>query len=266
MVVSMLVNLVSFLKSEATVNFFQISFWFILATIAILTYINAKKSFFQPIKTEIFKLQIEEFKKILDIFSEKKEYDLREMHFIESLIYCNFVSMLDEYAKFKFGIKIDREKRAYGPERCRHSLFSHSYAERTFTLVDGPLKKDTELMKSDEKWSEYEHGEIHIPNEYWDSIESIRSIKDSPIIPTKLRGLIEDYIETLERNTNNISEILTNKAKLTEEVYPTIDDLEKSQVNWVSNDFYEKFDHLQPKAEQIVNYINTYFSPDKIIP
>lgn len=46
-------------------DFFQIVFFIVVATVGAFTYLSASETLFTPIRTEIFKLQVYEFEKIL---------------------------------------------------------------------------------------------------------------------------------------------------------------------------------------------------------
>jgi hypothetical protein len=42
-----------------------------MSVIAVLSYLQARKTLFSPIKTEIFKIQMEEFKLVLAFFNKR---------------------------------------------------------------------------------------------------------------------------------------------------------------------------------------------------
>src|SRR5438128_11734785 len=54
------------------------AFFLVVGIITILTYRQAKKTILQPLKTEIFKQQIQLFTDLLKLFVGKDEIDLRE--------------------------------------------------------------------------------------------------------------------------------------------------------------------------------------------
>jgi hypothetical protein len=56
-------------------NFFNILFFIVMIVIAILSYIQARKTLFSPIKTEIFKVQIGAFQDVLKFFNRHNSYD-----------------------------------------------------------------------------------------------------------------------------------------------------------------------------------------------
>lgn len=57
------------------VPLFQVLFWIIAALIAFLTYRQAKKTIFSGSRNEVFKLQIEEIKKLLDFLGKRESFD-----------------------------------------------------------------------------------------------------------------------------------------------------------------------------------------------
>lgn len=54
----------------------NIIFFITMSIIAILSYIQAKRTVFSPIKTETFKYQLQAFEKVIEHFQDKSEIDL----------------------------------------------------------------------------------------------------------------------------------------------------------------------------------------------
>ena len=54
---------------EVIKNFFNIIFFATMSILAILSYLQARKTLFSPIKTEIFKLQVKELQEVINIFN-----------------------------------------------------------------------------------------------------------------------------------------------------------------------------------------------------
>ena len=78
-------------------NIVNIGFFLVVSTIGILSYIQARKTLFSPIKTEIFKLQIEEFKKILEAFNYKNQRQFDEETGIQEVFNINACKMHLKY-------------------------------------------------------------------------------------------------------------------------------------------------------------------------
>ncbi|MGB9180467.1 MAG: hypothetical protein WCB68_14640, partial [Pyrinomonadaceae bacterium] len=105
-------------------DFFQILFFIIISTITILTYLKAKKTLLQPLRTEIFKEQLKTFSDILGLFTGKGEVELSEDLGFKELLDVNVCALFDEYISFFFEVEIDESKRPYNTHNCPQSLIS----------------------------------------------------------------------------------------------------------------------------------------------
>jgi hypothetical protein len=56
----------------------QVFFFIVAGTVTVLSYRQAKKTLFTPIKTEVFKMQVKAFEEILAFFQNKTESDFVE--------------------------------------------------------------------------------------------------------------------------------------------------------------------------------------------
>ena len=99
-------------------DIFQVFFFIVIGVVRILTYIKAKKSLLQPIKTEVFKEQIKVFANILEQISGKSEISLRNDFDFDKVFTVNVASMYDHYASLFFDIQFDESKRPYNRNEC----------------------------------------------------------------------------------------------------------------------------------------------------
>ena len=75
----------------------QILFWLVVATITVLTFLQARKTLFQPQRTEVFKLQVALLAELSAHFVRKDENDLvRDFDFLR-IIRINSVAMYDTF-------------------------------------------------------------------------------------------------------------------------------------------------------------------------
>lgn len=68
---------------ETVVAIVQTAFYAVVATVTILTYMHARRTLFQPVRTEIFKEQLKELSQVLAPFVGKSEADLRNFFALE---------------------------------------------------------------------------------------------------------------------------------------------------------------------------------------
>lgn len=92
-------------------DFFQILFFCVAITVTILSYLQAKKTLFTPIKTEIFKMQIKSFEEILAFFQSKTETDFTHQFDFDFIVAANFRIMFTDYIRtfFKDEIEVNDE-------------------------------------------------------------------------------------------------------------------------------------------------------------
>ena len=136
-------------------SIFQIIFWIVISIVTILGYINAKASIFQPIKTEIFKLQIEEFKKILEVFYGKTEYDLRDLCSYDLSLKVNIRNMFDDYVFSAFDMKRRGDEPQYDKNDYPLIIVSGDHMKKYFMKVDGYKKGEIDNFSVKKDCVEY---------------------------------------------------------------------------------------------------------------
>ena len=77
-------------------------FYVLTGTVALLTYLGARKTILQPIKTEVFRNQVEVFTSIMKLFNGKSEYEIRQAFGFKEMLRANILSLLDDYAQVFF--------------------------------------------------------------------------------------------------------------------------------------------------------------------
>lgn len=250
----------------------QILFFFIVSTVTILTYIKAKRTLLQPIKTEIFKEQIKIFAEILGHFSGKGEIKLREEWGIPDLEQANTMLMFDEYASLFFDIKMDRDKRLYNTKDCPIAIVSQEAMEKHFTLAEGHTVEDREAPRPNPDprtraaiWSGHFHGVISIPRKYVEKEEELKRLADSPLVPAELGKLLDGFMETVRANAKVIGDTLTECAKEMPEKYPNIEELKKASFDWVHARINGKIHPLEEHAKKLNSYLREYFTSDSVL-
>jgi hypothetical protein len=254
-------------------DFFQIVFFVVVGIITILTFLKAKKTLLQPIRTEIFKSQLHEFSKILKMFTGKREMELRDDFAFGKLFIANCCNLLDTYGSLFFDIKIDTQKRLYSIKNCPASIMTKTWVAKHIELRDD-YKIDEEKEKNQERpdprtkaaiWSEFEYGNIWIPKEFIEMKAQFEKIMDSPLIPKDCLSLLEDYLGTINQNVNILGQLLTEKAKELPEKYPSPVSFSKASYLWIHHEYMRRFQLLEEKADKIIKYLRTYFEADTIL-
>ena len=88
---------------ETFKNITNIFFFLIMSIIGILSYIQAKKTVFSPIKTEVFKYQLQAFEKIIEYFQNKSEVELFNDLDLETIMEINTFYLYKDYVNLFIG-------------------------------------------------------------------------------------------------------------------------------------------------------------------
>jgi hypothetical protein len=257
---------INFGDSEASIwpavtDVFQIVFWICVASVTVLSYIQARKSLFQPIKTELFKVQVAEFKEIMKIFSSD-EITLRGRCDFDAMLNANITKMYDDYVKLSLGFIVEDE-RAYNTKDFPMSIIPIEKLIRVESHIKEDENKESAVKKLE--WSEYDYHELRISRKYVDFKKEIEDFTVSPILPTKLISLIEDYMELCHENLILIEKTLNSAVLHMSDYYKTVEDVKRAEFYWIRTNYVRDFKPLKPKAEEIVKYVRDYFDPDGVL-
>lgn len=264
-------NIVEIIK-----NWFNILFFIITGTITILTYIKARKSILQPIKTEIFKQQLEVFSEIMDIFNGKNEMQIRRFFAFDKLEFVNVVKMIDGFAGIFFEFEFDIEKRPYNTNDCKTTAVMKDVAHKYLKIDVDPVieliastsdeisNKPTYEIKVD-IWKEYEYGIISIPNEYIEAVEKIDKIIKSPLLPKECIKYLSEIKKIAEDNITILSEVLREVFQELPEKYTNTNDLLNISLSWIGNRYNDKFISFIDTTDELINYLRDYFKVDELL-
>jgi hypothetical protein len=263
------------MQIETIKDVVQTLFFLVVGVVTILTYLKARHTLLQPIRTEVFKEQVRVFSKILRIFSGKEEHELQRHFGLDEVFQVNMAAMFDTYANTFFGLKFERAKRPYSEENCPGGF----YSAEAWEPCEGHLKPEkasglTEDEKTkEEKWANYIHDTIYFPKNYCRAHSELKNIGiESPLLPSKLTHLLQDFLKTIDRSAISIGKFVVECAAempekypdLEPEKYPDLETFKRSVPYWMENRYEEKSIKLKPKAKNIVSFIKEYYDPDSI--
>lgn len=247
---------------------------FLLATLAIatLTYRQAKKTLFAPIKTETFKLQLKIFEEIFSYFQTKDEIALEEDFDFRETLRLNTFSMIDAYSIASFGTIVtftnDREERQKAfsgkmiirEENMEKCLFGISPGMPD--LHNQPVHSPP-LQQSN--WANYEILIIQLTKKYDKQLSEIERFTASPVIPFEIKGLIVQFKQAVEESIWVIEKCINQCAQEMPSHYPSPESLERFQSDWVYNSFHKNRTKLEPIARSIMERINSYLKVESIM-
>ncbi|MER2057848.1 MAG: hypothetical protein ABTA16_03425 [Niallia sp.] len=249
----------------------NIAFFLTTGIVAVLTYVSAKKTILQPIKTEIFKEQIKEFSKTIELFYAKDELTLRNDYALDKLIVNNITLMIDSYAKLFFDVKLKE------PEFMKKGIFSvtKKYAEENFEIaadyIQNDRKNEVELNPKPHEstkysiWSSYHHGMLYIPSEFEEMDNKIKSLINNPLLPKDLIDLLSEYRSLSNDNAEKIRNIIEECSKEMPLKYVNEEQLMKFSGLWIEQKINNEIEHFEPQAKKIIRFLRDYYQSDNLM-
>lgn len=249
-------------------KFFQTIFFIIASIIAILTYGQAKKTWFQPMRAEIFKEQLQALTQLGSKFIGKEEGELRDNLDFDAVIRANIFKLLDAYMQVYFDVEIDPDKRPYNTKDCPIWIIptEHLVALDHAVILDSinQEKKSVNLTKS-EIWAAYDHRDICLTKVHSDAMRELRASSQSALIPKQCQILVADYIHNIDDNLYLLIDVLTEIAKELPGTYLDMESLSKFDDHWIYNRYNGKFKMLEPLARHIEVFLRSYLGTDKLL-
>lgn len=265
------------LELEDWKNIFNIGFFLVVATIGILSYIQARKTLFSPIKTEIFKLQVEEFKKVLEVFNYKSQKQFDEETGIQEVLSINAYKMYLNYVDcfFKDQVKPSEklveelDSAIYGTVISKENFLKNfryiSAGEEMEKVIHINDRDPVEPALKLAKWHEYEQVEVHYTKKYDDAIEELSKLASSSLLPKELTEKIQKVIEINRKNLFLIESVLTEAAKKMPTKYKTIDQTLNFEPTWIWNEYNSSREDIDQSVSDILTYINEHLKIDEMM-
>jgi hypothetical protein len=249
---------------KAIPNVAQVLFYITLGVVTVLTYRQAKRTILQPLRTEVFKIQLEELTKVLSLFLGKDEIALTKQYDLDRIFEANCEMMLDRYAAVQFDVEVDRDERPYRLSEFPYAQVRAEYLE----VVDDYISQD-EAPRSEkpegETWDTYQHGTVVYSKEFVDARKELEGLLESPVLPSKCAALIEEFVDTLGEYVGGLDRFLTSVSRELPEKYPTLDLLQRAELYWLENRYRDKAPKLKPKADPIVRFVRHYYGSDDLL-
>ena len=253
------------------VKIIEALFYTLTGTVALLTYLSARKTVLQPIKTEVFKKQVEVFTAIMDLFNGKSEYKIRNTFGFDKMLRANIFNLLDDYARVFFSVNIDPDNRPYNKKDCPSSIIIADVADRYITPIF-PVSNEDKIEQTpqptitkEEFWSNYIYGEICLPFSTSEMIKKLDEIMKSPFLTAESIRLLAKIKETIEENILKIGEVLTVVAKDLPKICPDIDSLKRLSIASIENKYNETFILIEPYCSELTDYLRKYFKVESIM-
>ncbi|OUP40869.1 hypothetical protein [Pseudoflavonifractor sp. An187] len=89
------------------VKIIEALFYVSMGTVAVLMFLSARKTILQPMKTEVFKNQVEVFTSIMKLFNGKTESEIRHAFDFDEMLRANIFKLLDDYLETFYNVTFD---------------------------------------------------------------------------------------------------------------------------------------------------------------
>jgi len=238
----------------------QIAFFVIVATVTVFTYVHARRTLLQPLRTEVFKQQLKLMSDLLDFLIADYVGEINSTFPVDQLMRVNTAQMFDDYAESQLGFKIDRDARPYSPKTCPARVIPVHLLTEAGPYIDGGAHQS-----SGPKWTDYKYEAIALPESYVAAQEKLRAFARSPLAPKKLIQLLRDLDRELHVRTGQVGEVLTECAREMPATYPDAATMKMAAASWVMNRFNQRTERLEPTVDKIVEYARGYFKPERLL-
>ena len=260
-----------------TKDIVHILFFLSMATIGILSYRQAKKTVFSPIKTEIFKYQLQSFEEVISHFQNKSEMDLLSDMDMKSVLDINCFELFCSYVDTFFDgqIKIDEKYKEEKRILRKGAIISADFAAENLEII-GPGTTSNSKSSNNQKekiddpakklaqWNNRKYGLIHFTENYKIATDKMKKFQSSPLLPSQLKLLINEYSILMHESLSAVGDAVEEASKQMPINYPTSDVLNNFSHAWLSNIYNKKRPNLEPKANEILEFINKYLGIDEL--
>lgn len=266
------IKIIESLKSIANIIFFVIT-----GIVAVLSYLQARKTLFNPIRTETFKLQLKAFEEVLLYFGNKTESDFERSFDLKQIVSLNALKMADAYASsfFPNEIRLDEEERNKTYSMLVGAVVSFEHMEKHFSKVDVVDKSADLIGKSSKpvtnpaiilsRWQEYEHIVIEYTQKFNDQVKDIQNLAASPLLPKSLRDMIGAFAKKASNNLTLTGKVVGEFSREMPKLFPRAEDMQNFNPSGVWNIFNEQSENFEPDAKKILDSINAYLRVEDLM-
>lgn len=252
-------NMLSTIKDLVNIIFFIVT-----GLLAFFSYLNARKTLFSPIKTEVFKLQIKEFEIILDKFRKYDEKIIMKKFDEEKILFINACSIITGFFNYKF--KKDIVMRGFDRNESYGFIISSKnidqYVEEV-KLIRSDKDENNEPNK--EKWEDRDLGILSFTKKFERSHENIIKLSNTPILPEKISHAIKEVVKTEDRNLSIMMEVLSDFSKDLPNLIKQENDIQRIDFKGLYNIYNGKRTRVSPYIDTVKSEIKNYLKVEKII-
>ncbi len=228
----------------------QVVFYCVVTVVTILTFLRARKTLLQPLRTEVFKAQLGIFSELLRLLGGKTDGELKEEFGVTALVAANATYYLHKYAQIVFDEEIDAKTTLYSFERCPQSIFIAEPDGRVDSLIRADHATPELLQRlaheraaSDKmvRWAaEAKVREIRLPRKYVEAVDQFQKLMSSPLLPKPVLELCDSFIKAVEQNTFVLQKVLSECCLEMRNKYKTVEELYATGYAWIQIKFIDE--------------------------
>lgn len=252
-------------------DFFNIIFFTTMSIVAILSYLQARKTLFSPIRTEVFKIQIEELKNVLVFFNKQSSFDFDRDFDTHEILKINVFNMHQAYVKTFFSDKLELNEEIenhYKNASCGMIIPAKNLRAITAgSELEEHKAEEKELTPAMQlaKWKEFEMTGIAYTQKYQDKLQELLNLAASPLLPKELTDLIYKFHKTVTENIIFMMPIINRCAQELPTKYPSAEDNIKFRSDWIWNEYNNERKNMEAVSEKILSFINSHLKINEIM-
>jgi hypothetical protein len=248
-------------------QFIQILFWLVAGSIAVMTYCQARRTVFQPLRVEVFKQQLSLLTKISETFVSRDESELRAHFDLEECVDFNASLLLETFLEQEYQLKRKTSLMDEYRERFPIGLVSAESMEQNFELV-APPNGESERRSSgdpvpDIDWDKFKVPMIAVSQAYDTAYQDILKLVRDPLVPRQLSELLRKLADLASENLRQIEPALEEAAKQLPISYPNEDSVKEPSLRWVGNVWNDRVRPMRPIADEIGDFIREFIQSEQ---
>lgn len=246
----------------------QVVFWATVSTLAVLTYVNTRKTLLQPLRTEVFKSQLELLTKVQSEFITSGRQDLRTTFGLNECIRRNVDNLISDYCAVRFSQPQPKSiDRMSGVRPTAHQSVKIEIAKEKW------LSPEVGFEVRNSFWQTYKAPRMELPVELMDGFDRLHRLLQAPLLPVEVQKSIEKFSEVLSENIILLERELNRCAELLWERYPTQESILEvtngvTGPSWIWNEHNSVYNsgecELKQHGEKVLRSVRDYVEVERI--
>ena len=253
----------------------NILFFLCIGAVGVLSYLQARRTIFSPIKTEIFKLQIDSLQEVLEFFYKHERQSIDDHFDYQRILWINTMDVIDDYIEHFFSekVKLKEDHKKKRREESVGAIVSHKFMEKNFERIEYETKSNDSEPKDITPiepaiqlsiWQDYHKGMINFTQDYSNSMDKLRRFQSSPLLPQDLKKLVSNFEKDAHENLRIMMDVLTEFAQELPSKYPTVESVTTNKFDWVWNEYNRKKTEMSGAQNAILAFLNNYLLIEEI--